>query len=46
MQVQELITGQIQERVSQISYLQQEIEKLQKKLEASKDKTGMEKWLG
>lgn len=46
MQVQELITEQIQERVAQISYLQQEIEGLQKKLEDNKDKTGMEKWLG
>lgn len=46
MQVQELIQSQIQERVAQISWLQQEVEELQKKLETSKDKIGIEKWLG
>jgi len=46
MQVQELIKGQIQERVAQISYLQREIEKLMKQLEDLKSKTGIEKWLG
>jgi hypothetical protein len=46
MKVQELINAQIQERVAQISCLQHEIEKLEKKLEENKDKTGIEKWLG
>ena len=45
MEVQELIKDQIQERVSQISYLQQEVESLQEKLKDSKNKTGIEKWL-
>lgn len=44
--VQELINTQIQERVAQISYLQHEVEELTKKLEDSKDKTGMERWIG
>ena len=44
--VQELINTQIQERVAQISYLQQEIESLQEKLKDSENKTGIEKWLG
>lgn len=45
MQVQELINTQIQEKVAQISYLQQEIESLQEKLKDSKSKIGIEKWL-
>ena len=43
--VQELIKDSMQEKIAQISYLQQEIQELEKQLEDSKDKTGIEKWL-